>query len=351
MHEPTKIDRRRLLNLTGGLATAWAMAGCAGQPDALRAQTRAAAPSLSVSRFEVAGRRLQLTVAVAAPTGGRRPVVVYLPGLGQDCEAGQRWQAAWALAGYAVVSLQPLVADALAWRSALARAGEFRALGELHYGAEMRAARLAALRSTLAALAQRSDAPWAGLDWQAPALAGYETGAQTALDARAAGLGASLVIAISPPAMAAAGSGPVLLITSDTDRDPLGLLAQAAQRRQAFASLAPGEGWLLTLAGISHAGLAGTLVPEAWALQDAARGEAVAGRRGAVPVQAGPIGPTGPTGPPGGLYRGPPSGSASEAASADLDDAFVASVAALSQRLRGSTLPWPKLKSAVLESR
>ena len=47
------------------------------------------------------------------------PVVVYLPGLGQSAAAGATWRAAWASAGYAVLAVQPLDDDALAWTSAM----------------------------------------------------------------------------------------------------------------------------------------------------------------------------------------------------------------------------------------
>ena len=174
-----------------------------------------------------------------------------------------------------MLAVQPLEADAAAWRSELARTGEFRELGLLHYGDALRAERLDALRRLLPALRAAQPA----LDWGHAALAGYETGAQTALDARA-DAGWQAIVAISPPAMRApAGGAATLLVTSELDQDPLGLLHRPAERRQAFDGFALGSGWLLTLGGVSHAALAGTLAPEGWHAQDQHRMQN-GGRRG-----------------------------------------------------------------------
>jgi dienelactone hydrolase len=288
-------DRRSLLLF------ALALAGCAGAPPEPRpwAEVATRELQLALDSIEVQGRRVAITRSATAVAA--TPVVVYLPGMGQDADAGQRWAAAWAQAGYTVLTVQPLAADALAWRSALARAGEFRALGEHHYGAALRAERLAALRQLLPALQAARPA----LDWRRAALAGYETGAQAALDARADGVWRA-VIAISPPAMQAPATGaPALLITSDTDHDPLGLLRSPAERLQAL-SAAGVQLAQLTLA--SHAALAGTQPPDGWHAQDQHTVRMTG--RGAGPGQGG--------GPPGGGARAPRSGSATEAAQTDL---------------------------------
>lgn len=318
------------LRLATPLLLALALAGCASPPAPPQAwpETAARELNLAVSSFTLQGRRVTLTRRMAAAAPGPLPVVVYLPGIGQDGDAGQRWAAAWALAGHAVLAVQPLEDDAAAWRSALARSGEFRALGELHYGEALRAARLAALRRLLPALQAHTGT---ALDWQRAAVAGYETGAQTALDLGATttdGWRPRAVVAISPPPMdAAATAAPALVITSDTDGDALGVVTHPAERRRTFDSLAPGAGWLLGLHGVSHAALAGTLAPEGWQAQDQHRGRmATSGMRG-VP------------GPAGGTPRGPRSGSATEAALADLDEALRVSAAFLAARLRGGAPP------------
>lgn len=320
------------------LLLALALAGCASEPAPPRPWTETAARELhlSVTSVELLGRRVTVTRSAAA--AGPLPVIVYLPGIGQDSDAGQRWAAAWAQAGHAVLGVQPLADDAAAWRSALARTGEFRALGELHYGDTMRADRLAALRRLVAALQAQPAAAGVALDWQRTAVAGYETGAQTALDL---GLDASAwqpraVLAISPPAMdAAAATPPALLITSDTDGDALGLVRQPAERRRAFDALRPGAGWLLALPAMSHAALSGTLAPEGWHAQDLHRGA------GGLGAQRGGMGggQGGPHGPAGGAPRGPRSGSATEAAQADLAEAMQLSAAFLDAQLRGGAMP------------
>jgi dienelactone hydrolase len=305
-----------------------ALAGCAGGPPPQRpwAEVARQALNLALASIDVQGRRVHITRSAGAPAAS--PVVVYLPGLGQGGDTGQRWAAAWAQAGYTVLAVQPLEADAAAWRSELSRTGEFRALGQLHYGDTMRAERLAMLRRLRAAL----QAAQPGLDWTRAALAGYETGAQTALDARADGWQA--VIAISPPPMAAPPDGaPTLIVTSDLDHDPLGLIARPAERRQAFDTLAAGRGWLLQLAGVSHAGLAGTLAPEPWQAQD--RHELRAPRL--APGRGEPA-------PPGGSPTGLRSGSASEAAQARLGAALRDTTAFLHAQLSGRPLDAPGLR-------
>lgn len=316
------LDRRSLL------FTALALAGCAGGPPPQRPWAEVARQelNLSLASLDVEGRRVHVTRSATAPAAS--PVVVYLPGLGQDSGSGQRWATAWAQAGYTVLAVQPLQADEAAWRSELARTGEFKQLGLLHYGDALRAERLAALRRLLPALQAAQPA----LDWRHAALAGYETGAQTALDARG-DAGWQAVIAISPPAMQAPAAGSAtLLVTSDVDGDPLGLLRLPAERRQAFDALPVGSRvWLLTLGGVSHAALAGTLAPDGWRAQDQHRGAMGGGMGGR--------GGSGPQGPAGGGARGPRSGSATEAAQSALGDGLQISRAFLDAQLRGAAMP------------
>ncbi|PTT92308.1 hypothetical protein DBR42_02215, partial [Pelomonas sp. HMWF004] len=148
------LDRhaRRTLLLLSALALAQALAGCAGGPPTPKpwVETATRELNLSLASFEALGRRVTVTRSAGAPAA--TPVVVYLPGLGQGSDAGQRWAAAWAQAGYTVLAVQPLEADAAAWRSELSRTGEFRELGLLHYGDALRADRLAALRRLLPVL-------------------------------------------------------------------------------------------------------------------------------------------------------------------------------------------------------
>ena len=320
------------------LSVSLGLTACGGPPPAPRpwAETAARELNLALGSFEFQGRRVQVTRR--AGLAGPLPVVVYLPGLGQGADAGQRWAAAWAQAGYAVLALQPLEEDAAAWRSALARSGEFRALGELHYGDAMRRERTAALRRLLAALRAQPQAGGIALDWQHAAVAGYETGAQAALEMGRDDTGwqPRAVLAISPPPMeAAAGSAPALLITGDHDGDALGLVTRPVERRRAFDSLPAGSAWLLNLPGLSHAAFAGTLAPEGWHAQDHHRGREFGGQQRG----AGGGGHPGAPNPAGGVPRGPRSGSATEAAQADLHEALRLSTAFLDAELRGAARP------------
>ena len=51
----------------------------------------------------------ELEIVITTPSqSGRYPLIIYLPSLGEDANAGKLWREAWAKAGYAVVSVQPL---------------------------------------------------------------------------------------------------------------------------------------------------------------------------------------------------------------------------------------------------
>ncbi len=54
-----------------------------------------------------------------------RPVVLYLPALGDSDDATCRWVDLWARAGYAVISIQALDDDARIWTTPEARSGDF----------------------------------------------------------------------------------------------------------------------------------------------------------------------------------------------------------------------------------
>lgn len=332
---PTRLGAALLA--PGVLALAVTLSGCAAGPAPPRpwAETATRELHLALGSVEVLGRRVAVTRSASAT--GPLPVVVYLPGLGQDGDAGQRWAAAWAQAGYAVLAVQPLEDDAAAWRSPLARSGEFRALGERHYGPAQHAARRAALRLLIDALQAQPQVAGATLDWQRTAVAGYEIGAQAALDLAAPAPEGRpwqprAVIAISPPPMdAAPHTPPALVVTSDVDGDALGLIRHPAERRRAFETLPAGQGWLLNASGLSHAALAGTLAPEGWHAQDQRRDAGHGGGAGGVN--------RGPQAPAGGAPRGPRSGSVTEAAQADLAEVMRLSRAFLDAQLRGTALP------------
>lgn len=206
------------------------------------------------------------------------PVVIYLPGLGEASEAGELWRAAWAAAGYAVVSVQLLAADEGAWTSPLARRGEFRRLGLERFGAPAARQRLQLLADAIAEgkrRASQGETAWSRIDWNRVAIAGYDVGAYTAMIAAGETIDGEqdrtplpirAVIALSPFVNPAPGAVdrryrdikvPVLFVTSNVDDDPLGLTEGAGQRGVPFDRLAGTGAYLLTVRELSHARLAG----------------------------------------------------------------------------------------------
>ncbi|MBH9577506.1 hypothetical protein [Inhella proteolytica] len=254
-----------------------ALAACAGGPP--RAQPDAARVEAFRAQGWAAGAALQpepeqlllwgqgdaaLPYRLALPAApGPRPLIVYLPGLGEGPEAGQRWREAWVRAGYAVLSVQALAEDGEAWRSPLARQGEFAALAAHHQG--LRGARLQRLGAFLAALPTALPAPWAArLDLRRAGLAGYDLGADAALHLAAqAGSGWAWqgLLLISAPAEgpSPAAGLPLLGISGPGDGDALrGLDDGRAAGREALFHRAP----LLWLRQLSHLQFSGSAEAE-----------------------------------------------------------------------------------------
>ena len=272
--------KRRLCCLL--LATASLLSACANDPHrrpepsaAAKDQAQRLAASgyqateqnsltLAMQEWIVEGERLP--VSLAWPGSGRSlPLIVYLPGLGESAQAGLRWRQAWARAGYAVLSVQPLEVDATAWSSELARAADFKGLARQHQRADQLRLRLLRLEATLAEARRRAaggDALWSRVDFSRMAVAGYDLGSQAA--ARLApNFMATLLLS---PGLSADDAptltGPLLLISSRRDTDPTGLIESPGLRTQAFAQLPVGDKYLLLLDTASHAALAGGTAPE-----------------------------------------------------------------------------------------
>ena len=268
------------------------LAGCATHPpshpqEALVRQFEAKgyaatehdAVTTTTSKWLVSGQ--SVTVVLAQPAGAAATaVVIYLPGLGEPSDSGTHWRTAWAAAGYAVVSVQLLDDDATAWRSDLARAGEFKALGRQHYVGAAMSRRVQLLAEVIAEGQRRSaaaEAPWQQLDWSKVAVAGFDLGAYTAMTVagehvRGAEDAGSRVriraaIALSPFASVAEGSldtryrdirAPVMSVTSDVDGDALGLVEGASLRSAPFVHMEGPDKYLLSLHGLPHAALSGS---------------------------------------------------------------------------------------------
>ena len=300
------------------------LAGCAGGPggEASYEQLRpggyassAPAPALATSHdWLVDGRPVRLLLSEPAQPQ-LLPVVVYLPGLGESAGSGDRWRTAWAEAGYAVVSLQPLLEDETAWTSSLARGGDFKALGRERYGAEATRQRVALLRAVLSEARRRSrlgEAAWSRIDWDRAAIAGFDLGAYTALAllqpsqstpdvAEPVRFRAALVISpyASVPRRAADERGdvddvPVLAIGGDADGDPLGIVDAGAPADRFLDGLRGPGSQVLWMAGLTHANLSGSAaVDRANERKPQASGGEGLGRRrkGSASADAGLLGP------------------------------------------------------------
>ena len=249
---------------------------------------------------------VRAVVALPEQARSRAPLVLYLPGLGEPASAGERWRHAWAASGVAVLSLQALEADANAFRSDLARGGEFTALGHQRYGAAAMGERVQALRAALAEIdrrAQAQESPFVRIDTSRVVVAGFDLGAYTAMvlggeqvpGVAAPGFEARVgaVLAISPYADVAAGGlasryagigVPVLSISSDSDGDPLGLVASPTLRQVPHAQIKAADNWLLWLYGLSHARLSGRGAAQA---DDRPAPESVAGGEPAADARGG----------------------------------------------------------------
>ncbi|WP_431256589.1 alpha/beta hydrolase family protein [Roseateles chitinivorans] len=275
------------------LGTVLLLSGCGGGPPKARIEeqqqqrefaSRGYAPqgeavSVLPINWRLRGDDVPLSLTLpSSASAAPRPVIVYLPGLGESDAAGIRWRRAWAAAGYAVLSLQPLEDDAAAWSSALARSAEFTELGRRHYAEAQMRQRLARLDELLAEaqrLGRQGDAPWRSLDWSKTVVAGYELGAQTAMalagERQADGTVLALktvrpvaAIVISPqvfsqpdPARYRDVAIPVLGLTGPDDSDVLGLVRDVQWRRAPFTAMPPCRGWLLSVNEVRHAAFGG----------------------------------------------------------------------------------------------
>ncbi len=234
--------------------------------------------TMTLANLRTEGRSVEF--ALSAPTRrGPFPLVVYLPALGETRSAGEIWRTAWAKAGYAVLSIQPLSDDSSIWSSAQARAGDFSDIARERYSADVMTARIEALRYVLGEVVRKHDVA-GGLFYQIDpartAIAGYDMGAYVAMLVAGEkkrhvvppGLPVNIaaVIALSPFAEQSGDAleryggihGPVITITSDADTDPLGLVSPTSARKAPFEYMPGGEKYLLSLTNANHRTFAGS---------------------------------------------------------------------------------------------
>ncbi len=208
--------------------------------------------------------------AYDANQAGSIPVIVYVPALGRGSDAPNRWIDAWARRGYAVFRVQPLPGDATAWQSPAAIDGDFDAVARDRYAAAVMPRRIARLRTILQALRARSrrrEANVDDLDWSHVAIAGSGLGAYTVQRIAATGalasFGVHAYLAISPYAAAAAhrshaSDAPILMVSSQDDIDPDGMVSDPLARHLAFDRLhSSGEDYYLEFVSATHRWLDG----------------------------------------------------------------------------------------------
>lgn len=224
---------------------------------------------VAAQQWVVKGEPLPIVLTLPANEKTKLPLLVYLPGLGESAQAGAHWRYAWARAGYAVLSLQALAADANAWSSDLARQADFKALALQHQQPALLPARLRILEGAIAEARLRAangDGLWSRVDLDRVAVIGYDLGAATALAWAAAsgplanGQARALVLlspsGLTPPDLPP--KFPLLAINSRRAADLTGLLDSAAERSRFFEQLPlDANKYLLLLNSPSHAALAG----------------------------------------------------------------------------------------------
>jgi len=268
------------------------LSGCASEapqppkPDAAKVKQFAGRGYLTDDRYNVATtfatwivgeRNFDIAFTVPAKQGAF-PLLIYLPALGEGRNAGESLRTAWAQAGYAVMSIQPLAEDAKAWSSERARIGDFTALAHDRYSATAMTARLDALHMILVELARRQhgEAPLDRFDLTHVAIIGYDIGAYTAMIVAGENLRGvtkpalpfpiKAVIALSPYSGFSGAAfedrysgimGPVLSVTSDSDTDSLGLVTSPSVRKAPFQYMPAGNKYLLTLSSITHSAIGG----------------------------------------------------------------------------------------------
>lgn len=244
------------------------------------------------------------------------PVIIYLPGLGENSESGRLWREAWAQAGYAVISLQPTTLGREIYSSREAQAGSFRSLAQRYYADSELVTRVSLISQAFNEARQRLKAQQPGINWDQVIVAGYDIGAQTA--AALAGehiseqplpvlqLKPVAAILLSPyvkdstdPIRFTSIRVPVLTATGPLDEDPFNWVRTAGQRLKLWQNIQTSGSYQLTLSTAEHAGFSGSVFPVTASRKN----------KESSPRERRPVGgmgdPSGSMGGPGGGRRGP----------------------------------------------
>jgi hypothetical protein len=210
---------------------------------------------------------------------GTYPVIVYLPGLGEDANGGLLWRETWARAGYAVISIQPVKSGDAVKRLGHDDLVDLHGIGRRHFAKSDLDARVAAVQWFISELHHRKSSgisQMRKLDLEHLGLAGYDLGAQTAATLAGeqdrkgphseAALTPASVILLSPHVDLAAGNInsrfahitlPVLSVTGQRDDDPWGMTSPSL-RTALYEVSSPGNKMLLLFHNGNHRQLSGT---------------------------------------------------------------------------------------------
>lgn len=329
-------ESRKLINFLWVAGFSCFLASCsmrATQPS-VEVQTQKLAETLSKGGY-VAGAeididsqhdvwvhdRLQLDTMMTMPTApGNYPLIIYLPSLGEDANAGRIWRETWAKAGYAVFSLQPImIAEALKEIAAMKKlnpeleaeegfevadeVGQSQSLTEGWFGDKLQRPSRSAQNSELRYLgheyfavdnlkqrmqqvfwayqqlkARKLSGQFAHVDCSKVIIAGYDLGAQTVAGLIGEDFDSVLpdspefkplaAITISPSVNLAKGNVrsrfqaiklPLLVVTGTEDNDPYAI-SSASVRASLWQYAAAGGKYLLMLQNAGHQVLAGSEV-------------------------------------------------------------------------------------------
>lgn len=228
------------------------------------------------AEWQVDGQSVEVSW-LAPERVGAKPLILYLPGLGEGSRGGAYWRRAWAEAGYAVLSVQPKPYGRAVYSSPEAQVGVFRPLARRSFSEQALAGRIAVLGLVLDRLrsrAQAGDSDLADVDWQALVVAGFDLGAQTAATLageRVAGSPAlpgwqpKAAILLSPYVAEEDESErfgqidtPLLAFTGPDDEDPFGWVEPPLRRQRLWQGLQVSGSYQLIAAGASHRMLGGS---------------------------------------------------------------------------------------------
>lgn len=220
-----------------------------------------------------------LDILFAAPEEpGAYPLVVYLPGLGQDAGSAPLWRDAWIKGGFAVLMLQQTRdANALSHLSAADR-HDLKSIGHEHFNLRSLEGRISDVTFAIHSLEERKrqgKIPFNQARTDQIAIAGFDLGAQTLqalLGEDIKGLSVhepmpqiQAAILLSPHVDLAKGgiqhrfsalNAPLLVITGSDDHDPWGM-ASPSVRSAPWHQARPGQKALLNLNNGTHRQLAG----------------------------------------------------------------------------------------------